>query len=111
MPRKLPPHVEGNRVKNKIYYSFRIGKGPRTRLPDDLLSEEFRGAYVAAMAGEAMPTSTRDQPGTIGALVASYIRSAGFIRLRDTSKKGYMTRLETIRINHGGWSIGIGSDA
>jgi enterobacteria phage integrase len=101
MPRKLPPHVERNRVKNKNYYSFRIGKGRRTRLPDDLLSEEFRVAYAAAMAGDTAPAPRRDQPGTIGALIASYMRSAGFIRLRDTSKKGYMTRLERIRTDHG----------
>ena len=52
MPRRLPPHVERNRVKNKNYYSFRIGKGPRIRLPDDPTSEEFRTAYAAAMVGE-----------------------------------------------------------
>jgi enterobacteria phage integrase len=105
MPRKLPPHVERNRVKNKNYYSFRIGKGRRTRLPDDLLSEEFRVAYAAAMAGDTAPAPRRDQPGTIGALIASYMRSAGFIRLRDTSKKGYMTRLERIRTDHGTRSV------
>jgi integrase len=101
MPRKLPPHVERNAVKNKVYLSFRIGKGPRIRLPDDPSSEEFREAYAAAMAGEPRPIIRGDQHGTIGALIASYMRSAGFIRLRATSKKGYMTRLGAMRIAHG----------
>lgn len=105
MPRRLPPHVERNRVKNKNYYSFRIGKGPRIRLPDDPTSEEFRAAYAAAMTGEPRPTIRGDQLGTIGALITSYLRSAGFIRLRVTSKKGYMTRLEAMRIAHGPRSV------
>jgi enterobacteria phage integrase len=69
------------------------------------LSDEFRAAYAAALAGETRPTIRGDQPGTIGALIASYMRSAGFIRLRDTSKKGYMTRLEAIRIAHGARTV------
>jgi hypothetical protein len=75
MPKKLPPHVEKNLVKGHAYLSFRIGKGPRIRLPDDPNSPEFRQAYAAAMAGETYdtsPTLKRDGPGTIGALIVSY---------------------------------------
>src|SRR6476646_5506172 len=71
MPRKVPPNVERNLVKGHIYLSFRIGKGARIRLPDDPSSDEFRADYAAAMAGETRPTIRRDQPGTIGALIAS----------------------------------------
>jgi hypothetical protein len=105
MPRRLPPHVERNHVKGHTYLSFRKGKGARIRLPDDPSSDEFRAAYAAALAGETRHTIRGDQPGTIGALIASYMRSAGFIRLRDTSKKGYMTRLEAIRIAHGARTV------
>ena len=105
MPRKLPPHVERNHVKGHTYLSFRIGKGPRIRLPADPSSEEFRAAYAAAMAGERRPTIRTDQHGTIGALIASYMRSAAFIRLRGTSKKGYMTRLGAMRVAHGSRSV------
>ena len=103
MPRKLPPNVERNRVKGHTYLSFRIGKGPRVRLPRDPTSEEFRQAYAAAMAGDTTqrPALKTDAPGTIGALIASYMRTAQFISLRNTSKAGYMTRLETIRLEHG----------
>jgi integrase len=109
MPRKLPPHVERNRVKDHNYFSFRIGKGPRTRLPDDPTSPEFHEAYVAALSGnlEGHRRSwvKKDAPGSIGALIASYMRSAGFVRLRPTSKKGYLRRLETIRVDHGHRSV------
>lgn len=108
MPRKLPPHVERNHVKGHTYLSFRIGKGPRIRLPSDPTSQEFREAYTAAMAGEAVsvhPSPMKDAPGTIGALIASYMRSGAFVGLRDTSKTGYMTRLNLIREAHGTRSL------
>jgi integrase len=104
MPRKLPPHVERNHVKGHTYLSFRIGKGPRIRLPSDPSSVAFREAYVAAVAGESAPARAvlqKDAPGAIGALVTSYMQTSAFISLRDTSKAGYMTRFETIRVDHG----------
>jgi hypothetical protein len=107
MPRKLPPHVERNTVKGHTYLSFRIGKGPRIRLPADPSSQEFREAYAAAMAGDSQqrPTIKEDAPGTIGALIASYMKTGQFTGLRETSKAGYMTRLETIRVDHGHRSV------
>ncbi|SHN69208.1 tyrosine-type recombinase/integrase [Bradyrhizobium erythrophlei] len=106
MPRKLPPHVEPNHVKGKTYLSFRIRKGkggPRIRLPDDPTSQEFRDAYAAAMAGETLirPKIKKDAPGSIGALIASYKASGQFKAMKPSSKAGYMSRLETIRIDHG----------
>jgi enterobacteria phage integrase len=104
MPKKLPPNVDKNRAKGHTYLSFRIGKGPRIRLPDDPDSVEFRAAYAAAMGGETVPTGLapkRDAPGTIGALIVDYKKNGTFTALRDTSKKGYTTRLETIRTEHG----------
>jgi integrase len=109
MPRKLPPHVERNRVKGRNYYSFRVGKGPRIRLPNDPTSQEFREVYATALSGDPVDRRTswskKDAQGSIGALIASYMRSAGFVKLRDTSKKGYLTRLETIRVDHGQRSV------
>jgi integrase len=102
MPRKLPPHVERNQVKGHSYLSFRLGKGPRIRLPDDPTSQGFREAYAAAMAGETSePSIKKDAPGTIGALIASYKASGQFTGLSETSKTGYMSRLESIRVDHG----------
>lgn len=103
MPRKLLPNVERNHVKGHTYLSFRIGKGLRIRLPDDPSSEEFRAAYAAAMAGETAvkPTVKKDATGTISALIASYKASGQFTGLSETSKTGYTSRLESIRVDHG----------
>jgi integrase len=104
MPRKLPPHVERNHVKGHTYLSFRRGKGPRVRLPNDPTSEEFMAAYQAALLGQSAPVRNgflRATPGTIAALVASYMKSGEYIGLRDTSKTGYVSRLEMLRAEHG----------
>ncbi len=101
MPRKLPPNVERNRVKGYVYYSFRKGKGPRTRLPD-YGSAEFGAAYAAAMAGApARVSPKKDASGTLGELIASYLKSAAFVALRQSSKTGYVRRLNIIREVHG----------
>ena len=107
MPRKLPPNVERNQVKGHTYLSFRIGKGPRIRLPEDPTSQEFRDAYTAAMAGEisVKPTIKKDAPGTIGALIASYKQTGQFKGLSETSHDGYTSRLEYIRVEHGHRSV------
>jgi enterobacteria phage integrase len=107
MPRKLPPNVERNHVKGHTYLSFRVGKGRRIRLPDDPTSEIFREAYAAAMSGQTETKSTvkKDAPGTIGALIVSYKETGQFKRLSNTSKAGYASRLETIRVDHGHRSV------
>lgn len=105
MPRDLPPFVESWRDRHghhRVY--FRRGKGARIRLPVAIGSEEFNRAYASALAGD--PASGRQKrtpikPGSLAALIASYMRSSGYIGLRATSKKGYFTRLEAIRRDHG----------
>jgi integrase len=106
MPRKLPPHVERNSVKGHTYLSFRIGKGPRIRLPKDPTSQTFRDAYAAAIATyTTAPRVKQDTAGTLGALIESYLRSASFTGLADMSKPGYMSRLNTMREEHGHRSV------
>jgi integrase len=56
------------------------------------------------MAGEVSDSRLllrKDAPGTIGALITSYKTIGSFTTLRPTSKKGYTTRLEAIRVHHG----------
>jgi integrase len=102
MPYSLPPHVEKNAVHGKVYFYFRIraANGPRLRLPDDPTSQEFREAYAAAMA-TPLPVVVKDAPGSIAALIDSYLRSGQFAALRETSKAGYQSRLATMRKDHG----------
>ena len=104
MPYKLPPHVERNHVKGRTYLSFRIGKGPRIRLPNDPRSEEFQEAYRAALLGQMSPDRQRKlppAPGTIAALIVSYLKSRAYRDLRATTKRGYASRIEALRTDHG----------
>lgn len=103
MRKKLPPNVEKNVVKGHVYLSYRVGKGPRIKLPDDPASDEFKLAYAAAVAGEiaTRPTPTKDAARSIGALVTSYLASDGFTSLGEGSKSGYRSRMDQIRRDHG----------
>nr|WP_244422831.1 tyrosine-type recombinase/integrase [Bradyrhizobium sp. ORS 278] len=107
MRRRLPPNVERNVVKGHVYYAYRIGKGPRVKLPDPS-SEEFGAAYQAAIQGAAQtrPAPSQDAPQSLGALIASYYDSDEFRSLRASSKEGYRRRLELMRAAHGHRSVG-----
>lgn len=103
MPRKLPRNVERNHVKGKTYLSFRKGKGPRIRLPDDPTSDEFMATYLAALSGDVLPMPQRiaEVSGTLGALIVCYKKDGGYAGLRSTTKVGYDRRLERLRLDHG----------
>jgi enterobacteria phage integrase len=109
MPRKLPPFVEcwrDRRKKVRVY--FRKGKGLRIPLPSHIGSDDFNTAYQAALAGQIAAKRERrepDRPGTIAALIRSYLRSAAYVGLRDTTKTGYSSRIETLRTRHGHRSV------
>jgi enterobacteria phage integrase len=105
MPRKLPPYVECWRDRHgKVRTYFRKNRGPRIPLPTAIGSAEFNAAYQAAVAGQIAISCDRwgdAKQGTIGALIVSYLRSPGYQSLRDTTKKGYTSRIETLRKHHG----------
>ena len=105
MPRKRPPFVELWRDRHgKVQSLFPKGQGPRMPLPDAIGSDEFNAAYQAALLGQpaAGPRPLRPRrTGTLAALVASYMKSAEYIGLRETSKAGYISRLEMLRTEHG----------
>jgi integrase len=109
MPRKRPPFVEVWRDRlGKVRVYFRRQRGPRLRLPDKMGSDEFNAAYHAALTGQFDPLQQRHvraAPGTIGALIISYMLSAAYIGLRETSKTGYRSRIEMLRAKHGHRSI------
>ena len=67
-------------------------------------SDAFRDAYEAAKAGTVVPKRpkpTEAAPRSIEALVVSYLKSPEYRELRDTTKKGYRSRIEAIRTKHG----------
>src|SRR5262245_54314285 len=98
MRRRLPPNVERNVVKGHVYLSYRVGKGPRIKLPRDPTSSEFKMAYAAAVAGEiaARPSTAKDALRSIGAVVTSYLNSGAFRSLGEGSKSGYRSRMDQI---------------
>jgi enterobacteria phage integrase len=77
-------------------------------LPATIGSDEFDSAYRSALAGE--PALGREKhvtpaPRTIAALILSYMASAAYLGLRQTTKVGYSARIETLRANHGHRSV------
>jgi enterobacteria phage integrase len=109
MARKLPPFVECWRDRHgRVRVYFRRGKGPRTALPTSIGSDEFNTAYQAALTGQIDAKRERHQPaapGTIGALVVSYMRSPAYVSLRATTKAGYATTIRILREVHGHRSL------
>jgi enterobacteria phage integrase len=109
MPRKRPPFVELWRDRHgKVRVYFRKDRGPRVPLPDTMGFDEFNAAYQAALLGQPAPVRhhfVRAVPGTIAALITSYIKSAGCLTLRETTKKGYASRIECLRVQHGHRSV------
>src|SRR5947207_8950890 len=105
MPRKLPPFVERWRDRHgKVRVYFRKGKGIRVALPASIGSDAFDAAYQAALSGQLAPAQghrAQPAPGTIDALIISYLRSAAYLCLRDTTKAGYASRIEALRTQHG----------
>lgn len=54
MPRKLYPHVHKQKTRHgKWVFYFRVGKGPRTRLPSPT-DPKFKEAYQAALTGKPL---------------------------------------------------------
>src|SRR4051794_25101676 len=108
MPRKLPDHVERNRVKGHLYFYFRRDKGPRIRLPHDVNSLDFQDAYAAALAGSVAAKRERrptEQPGTISALVTSYKGTLKYAMLKPSTKVAYARRLDILKQKHGHRSL------
>jgi integrase len=105
MPRKLPPFVERWRDRHdKVRVYFRKGKGRRIALPALIGSDAFNAAYRAALSGQLAPAHghrAQPAPGTIDALIISYMHSAAYRGLRDTTKAGYASRIEALRTQHG----------
>src|SRR5580704_1474337 len=105
MPRRLPPFVECWRDRHrKVRVYFRKDRGPRIPLPNSIGSDAFNRAYQAALAGQLAPVReghARAAAGTIGALIVHYKQSAVYIGLRDTTKQGYLSRIEAIGMRHG----------
>lgn len=68
MRTRLPPHVTRERTRHgkRVFY-FRIGQGPRIRLPE-FGTPEFEPAYQAALRGDPVPKPGRAAATVIGSV-------------------------------------------
>ena len=77
---------------------FRRPGGPRIPLPGEPGSAEFRIAYETALGGPAFapPPSKRREPGSIGAVISSYLRSQAYLGLAPSTKVKNRSVLERL---------------
>ena len=69
--KKRPPYLETFTSRHgKRMWFFRVGKGPRTRLPDEYGSPAFNAAYRAALAAQAVKEAPVAR--TLGWLIDQY---------------------------------------
>lgn len=91
-------HLEKFRTRHgTVIWYFRVGKGPRTRLPDDPSSEQFQREYKAALKahleGELKPRNGK----TLGWLIERYRESPQFEGLARETKKQFRVQLKRMR--------------
>ena len=88
MPRKLPLHVVRDRSRHgKVRFYFRVGLGPRTRLPD-INDPAFREAYFVCLGSEAPPAPIRQRNDkSLAALIDQYRDSARWAELSPATQK------------------------
>ena len=89
MPRKLPLYVVREKTRHKtIVYYFREGKGPRTRLPGDPNSQEFKAAYQTLLAGRPIFSPPSNAPvRSLRWLVDRYHESGRWTQLSASTRK------------------------
>jgi len=87
----------------KLRHYYRRKGFPSVALPGPAGSAEFMAAYAEAEArAPRQPDAAKAvQPRSINALIIEYYRSPGFMRLRDSTKRGYRNMLDRFREKHG----------
>jgi integrase len=69
-----------------VVWYVRIGKGPRTRIPGNFGSCEFKAAYHAAIAGGETPKAAKSSSGSLAWLIARYRESASWTKLSAATR-------------------------
>jgi integrase len=94
-----------NRKDGRVRYYFRRRGMAAIPLPGIPGSEEFMAAYGAALASTSNAAieirGSRTAPGTIGALVANYYRSAPWLDLPKDTRRNRRPIIERFRAKHG----------
>lgn len=86
MPRKLPLYVTRERTRHgKVLFYFRVGKGPRTPLPDPR-SAEFWKAYQTALKAIDLPSAKKVGVGSLEWLIARYRETVAYRSLSKATQ-------------------------
>lgn len=86
MPRQRYQYVQRQVTRHgKVVWYFRIGEGPRSRLPGEYGSEEFTAAWRALIAGQQVETKPVSKF-TLRWLVDKYFESAAFKGLAPSTQ-------------------------
>lgn len=97
MPKNRPPHLEHFRSRHgRMMWFFRVGKGPRIRLPDDYGSPAFSAAYDAALiAYRSRPVP----PGanTLGWLITQFEASPAWHQAAKETRKQMKYQFKSAR--------------
>lgn len=87
MPRKLPLYVTRERTRHgKTLFYFRIGKGPRTPLPDPR-SDQFWKAYQTALKATETPAAKKVGVGSLEWLIARYRETVTYQGLSKATRR------------------------
>jgi integrase len=86
MPRRRYQYVQRQVTRHgSVVWYFRVGDGPRTRLPDEYGSKEFVEAWKALMAGQSIEKQSAGKH-TLQWLVDKYQQSAAFKGLKASTQ-------------------------
>ena len=96
------PYIHRFRDRHgRVRFYYRRAGFPRVRLLGRPGSPEFLAAYEAAASRSASAPLRHEPPGTMGALISSYMRTPSFERLKPSTSRVYSRILEGLRAEHG----------
>lgn len=87
MPRSLPPFLQRETHRGKLYWYVRIGKGPRVRVRGAFDSPEFWSAYEAAVGGKHASAPAKAPHGTLEWLIEQYRNTAAWRSLSMATRR------------------------
>lgn len=96
MPKKRLPYLETFLSRHgKRMWFFRVGKGPRLRLPDEYGSPAFVAAYNAALASRAIAAAKPAR--TLRWLISEYLESPAWAALAKETRKQFRYQLARMK--------------
>lgn len=100
MPKARYPHLERYKTRHeKFKWYFRLGKGPRIRLPDDYGSKAFVKAYGEALANATKQQQQKPLGHTLGWLIAQYEDSPAFKLLAKETRKQFRYQFKKMKLS------------